>query len=188
MGMGSLIRRTTIPICHQCGLGGQGRKVRMIRHLFTLLALALCAGCQATFTFTESVVGRQETEECSHLTRRREWRSMSREERASWIASVKVHNLSSEKVVSDVLLEQCLASVDHQRLSFTVEGTVLDRIHSLYDDFAIAHVEASKSAHKTANFLPWRELVLYNVALLPCLTFATTKIGGERLDSLRNAR
>ena len=51
---------------------------------------------------------------------------------------------------------QCLASIRHQRLSFTAQGERLPGANSLYDDFAFTHNALDHSAHQNAYFLPWR--------------------------------
>lgn len=53
-------------------------------------------------------------------------------------------------------VEQCLASIRHQRLSLTRDHAVLEGERSLYDDFSYSHALTEHSAHRNAYFLPWR--------------------------------
>ena len=56
--------------------------------------------------------------------------------------------------IADV--EQCLASIRHERLSLTKDQTVLEGKRSLYDDFSYSHASMERSSHRSAYFLPWR--------------------------------
>ncbi|KAL4263862.1 Di-copper centre-containing domain superfamily protein [Pleurotus pulmonarius] len=85
------------------------------------------------------------SEQCESFTVRREWRTLSKEERASWVDSVK-----------------CLHSIRHQRLSFAHQKTLMTKLHpSLYEDFSYAHAELDKTAHVTPYFLPWHRWILW---------------------------
>ncbi|KAL0955841.1 hypothetical protein HGRIS_002043 [Hohenbuehelia grisea] len=78
---------------------------------------------------------------CEKMTLRREWRTLSRAERADWINAIK-----------------CLANIRHERLSLSLHGEYIspDKVRpSLYDDFAYAHATAERAAHITPYFLPW---------------------------------
>ncbi|KAF9002918.1 tyrosinase [Cyathus striatus] len=81
---------------------------------------------------------------CSKFTTRREWRTLSFDEREKWISSVK-----------------CLASISHSRLSYTTQGELLRGSHSLYDDFSFAHAAMEHSAHENPYFLPWHRWFLH---------------------------
>jgi len=83
---------------------------------------------------------------CHKLDARQEWRSLSVDQRAAWVSSVK-----------------CLASIRHQRLSSASQGrlTEVHGSHSLYDDFSFAHSAMDKTAHFNPYFLPWHRWFLY---------------------------
>jgi tyrosinase len=76
---------------------------------------------------------------CGKLLTRKEWRMFTQNEKARWVGAVK-----------------CLASIRHQRLSFTPEQRVLEGMRSLYDDFSYSHAAVEASAHRNVYFLPWR--------------------------------
>ncbi|TFK75150.1 tyrosinase [Pluteus cervinus] len=84
------------------------------------------------------------TPTCKQLTPRREWRTLSKEQKTEWISSIK-----------------CLGSIRHHRLSYTAQGTFLKGSPSLYDDFAYAHSAMDKSAHFNPYFLPWHRWFIY---------------------------
>ncbi|KAI0060028.1 Di-copper centre-containing protein [Artomyces pyxidatus] len=75
---------------------------------------------------------------CKTVDLRQEWRTLSDDIKADWLAGVK-----------------CLASLRHHRLSLTSQGTELPGLHSLYDDFAYTHDALDETAHENAYFLPW---------------------------------
>jgi len=86
---------------------------------------------------------------------------LSNDDKATWIASVKVSLYYQTPVAVLKVSSQCLASMRHQRLSFAAENAVTQGTHSLYDDFAFAHAEEDKTAHANSHFLAWRESSFY---------------------------
>ncbi|KAF2271289.1 uncharacterized protein EI97DRAFT_471308 [Westerdykella ornata] len=72
-------------------------------------------------------------QKCSKLLARKEWRTLTHNEKADWVAAVK-----------------CLASIRHERLSLTKDQTVLEGKRSLYDDFSYSHALVEHSAHRNA--------------------------------------
>ncbi|KAJ5382196.1 Di-copper centre-containing protein [Penicillium concentricum] len=83
-------------------------------------------------------------QKCSKLLTRKEWRTLTNSEKAEWVGAVK-----------------CLASIRHERLSFTKDQTVLEGKGSLYDDFSYSHALVEHSAHRNAYFLPWHRWFTY---------------------------
>ncbi|KAK1520758.1 monooxygenase [Colletotrichum costaricense] len=81
---------------------------------------------------------------CGKLFERKEWRTLTQDEKSGWAGAVK-----------------CLGSIRHQRLSFTPEQTVLEGMRSLYDDFSYSHAAVEHSAHRNVYFLPWHRWFLY---------------------------
>ncbi|EFW99235.1 tyrosinase [Grosmannia clavigera kw1407] len=81
---------------------------------------------------------------CRKLQIRKEWRTLTNDEKAKWVGAVK-----------------CLTSIHHERLSFTTNRTVLEGKRSLYDDFSYAHASLEHSAHGNAYFLPWHRWFTY---------------------------
>ncbi|KAK7434078.1 hypothetical protein VKT23_020404 [Stygiomarasmius scandens] len=87
---------------------------------------------------------------CKQLYERREWRTLSTEEKVAYISAVK-----------------CLTSLHHERLSYTASGSLMTGSHSIYDDFALTHDMLEDFAHENAYFLPWHRYFthLFDVAL-----------------------
>jgi len=81
---------------------------------------------------------------CKKTLIRREWRTLTANDKAAWTSAVK-----------------CLGTLNHRRLSFDVQGRIVPGAHSLYDDFSYAHNAMSKGAHDNAYFLPWHRWFLY---------------------------
>lgn len=92
-----------------------------------------------------------ETEPCTHPSVRREWRSLSREERIDWIRSVK-----------------CLAALPHDD---AIAPTVFpdfppyklppqNTSASFYDDLSYVHMDLSTKMHFMGLWLPWHRLLL----------------------------
>ncbi|KAF7357739.1 Di-copper centre-containing protein [Mycena venus] len=92
--------------------------------------------------------GALETHKCNHPSVRKEWRSLSREERRRWITDVK-----------------CLANSPN-------DGTFVQSLNppdiapynasgSLFDDIVYAHMDLNHRIHFTGLFLPWHRWYLH---------------------------
>ncbi|EJT97271.1 Di-copper centre-containing protein [Dacryopinax primogenitus] len=112
----------------------------MGRPLILLCVVALLTGTHLACANGEDVAPRK----CDKLLSRREWRTLTLNERAEWIRAVK-----------------CLGNIRHPRLSFTPDQTVLHGDHSLYDDFSYAHAVMDSTAHFKPYFLPWHRWFLH---------------------------
>ncbi|EIN05385.1 Di-copper centre-containing protein [Punctularia strigosozonata HHB-11173 SS5] len=107
--------------------------MQLLSIAFTVLAVLL--------GLTSSAIGGGE---CKHPSVRREWRSLSNEERAEWIRAVK-----------------CLAKWPHdERLAPSVDPSIslippINRSSSYNDDISYMHMDLNTKIHWTGLFLPW---------------------------------
>ncbi|KAK1772866.1 hypothetical protein QBC33DRAFT_584298 [Phialemonium atrogriseum] len=75
---------------------------------------------------------------CAHPVARREWRTLSAAEKASYISAVK-----------------CLQSEPGSL------GHLFDGVRSRYDDYFAVHIDLTEQYHFTGPFLPWHRLFIW---------------------------
>ncbi|KAJ6521931.1 Di-copper centre-containing protein [Mycena vulgaris] len=93
--------------------------------------------------------GATQTGNCTHPAVRKEWRSLSHEDKGGWIAAVNcLANIRSNKVF--------VASVNPPDIAaYNASG-------SLFDDFVYAHMDLNHHIHMTGFFFPWHRWHIYS--------------------------
>ncbi|KAJ8064632.1 hypothetical protein OCU04_006958 [Sclerotinia nivalis] len=86
------------------------------------------------FIYTDQLIQHSKSSICITPVVRREWRTLSRNEKHEYLEAVK-----------------CLRS----------KPSILGTNHSLYDDFGYSHIQIGDYAHETAGFLPWHRYFIH---------------------------
>ncbi|PQK11381.1 hypothetical protein BB8028_0003g00070 [Beauveria bassiana] len=120
-----------------------GRPTMFFYTIAVLAFVGLGVSNSAHLSHTDQKDGVQ-AQKCSKMLTRKEWRTLTHREKSEWVGAVK-----------------CLASIRHERLSFTKDQRVLKGKRSLYDDFSYSHASVEQSAHGNAYFLPWHRWFTY---------------------------
>ncbi|KAF5343668.1 hypothetical protein D9758_014689 [Tetrapyrgos nigripes] len=124
----------------------------------SFLSVALALALQGANALSVSVVHPSATPDgsgqgnnnstCSNPSIRREWRTLSRDEKKNFIDGVRC-------------LSQLPASPDLQPTGDNPDNQPRNTSSTLYDDFVYIHMDGLQSLHVTGRFFPWHRLFLH---------------------------